>query len=123
VDYAIMEPAAKDKDRQFAVCTVLMDLKWLDVGNWPSYGQTLEADKQGNRVALAQGAASSSGGKTVLVNSTGNLIVNPHQGHTVALLGCKDLIVVHTPDATLVMPREHAEHLKDLHGQVDPGLR
>jgi mannose-1-phosphate guanylyltransferase len=118
VDYAVMEPAAKAKERQFSVCTVLMDLKWLDVGSWPSYGQTVEADKQGNRVALR-----SAGGKTALHNGGGNLVVNAVRGHTVALLGCKDLIVVHTEDATLVMPRDQAEGLKELHGQVEEGLR
>lgn len=124
VDYAVMEPAAKAKTGgggaggQFNVCTVLMDLTWLDVGSWPSYGQTLDPDKQGNRAALNQGS-----GKAVLVSSTGNLVVNPVAGHTVALLGCKDLIVVHTQDATLVMPRDQAEQLKELHGKVEEGLR
>jgi mannose-1-phosphate guanylyltransferase len=51
------------------------------------------------------------------------LVVNPVPGHTVALLGCKDLIVVHTADATLVMPRDAAEQLKELHGKVEEGLR
>jgi mannose-1-phosphate guanylyltransferase len=118
VDYAVMEPAAKAKDRQFSVCTVLMDLTWLDVGSWPSYGQTLEPDKQLNCTALHQGQ-----GKSVVVNSTGNLVVNPVKGHTIALLGCKDLIVVHTEDATLVMPRDQAEGLKELHGRVEEGLK
>lgn len=118
VDYALMEPASKSKDRQLSVCTVLMDLQWLDVGSWPSFGETIPADVQKNRAA--GGAA---GGKAVIVNSTGNLIVNPVAGHTVALLGCKDLIVVHTPDATLVMPRERAEELKELHGKVDDKLK
>lgn len=123
VDYAVMEPAAKARDRQFSVCTVLMDLTWLDVGSWPSYGQTVPADKQNNRVAFAAGAADGSKGKSVLVGSTGNLVVNPVPGHTVALLGCKDLIVVHTEGATLVMPRERAEELKELHAKVDEALR
>jgi mannose-1-phosphate guanylyltransferase len=115
-----MEPASKAKDRQFTVCTVLMDLKWLDVGSWPSYGQTVEADKQNNRVAFSRGGGA---GSSVLVNSTGNLVVNPEPGHTVALLGCKDLIVVRTKDATLVMPRDQAEHLKDLHAKVEDVLK
>jgi mannose-1-phosphate guanylyltransferase len=118
VDYAVMEPASKSRDRQFTVCTVLMDLSWLDVGSWPSFGQTIPADAQKNRVAGGAG-----GGKTTIVNSTGNLVVNPVKGHTVALLGCKDLIVVHTEDATLVMPRERAEELKELHGRVEEGLK
>jgi len=123
IDYAVMEPASKARERQFTVCTVLMDLTWLDVGSWPSYGQTISPDKQNNRVALAGGAADGTGRKSVLVNSTGNLVVNPVAGHTVALLGCKDLIVVHTEGATLVMPRERAEELKELHGSVEEGLR
>ena len=118
VDYALMEPASKSKDRQLSVCTVLMDLKWLDVGSWPSFGETITTDAQKNRTA--GGAA---GGKAIQINSTGNLIVNPVAGHTVALLGCKDLIVVHTPDATLVMPRERAEELKELHGKVEDKLK
>jgi mannose-1-phosphate guanylyltransferase len=118
VDYAVMEPAAKAKDRQFNVCTVLMDLTWLDVGSWPSYGQTLQPDALGNRLALNRDS-----GKAVLHNSSGNLVVNPAPGHTVALLGCKDLIVVHTGDATLVMPRDAAEQLRELHGKVEEGLR
>ena len=88
------------------------------MGSWPSFGQTIEADGQKNRVAGGAG-----GGKTTIVNSTGNLVVNPVKGHTVALLGCKDLIVVHTEDATLVMPRERAEELKELHSRVEEGLR
>jgi mannose-1-phosphate guanylyltransferase len=119
VDYAIMEPASKAKDRQFSVCTVQMDVKWLDVGSWPSYGQTLAADAAGNRVAFSGGE----GGGAVLHNSANNLVVNPVGGHTVALLGCKDLIVVHTPGATLVMPRDQAGALKDLHARVPEELK
>lgn len=114
VDYAIMEPATKVKgDRRVTVCTVLMDLTWLDVGSWPSYAQTLPADPAGNR---ASGAA-------VTAKSTGNLVVNAVEGHTVALLGCRDMIVVHTEGATLIMPRDAAEQLKDLHAAVDERLR
>jgi mannose-1-phosphate guanylyltransferase len=122
VDYAIMEPASKAKDRQFSVCTVQMDVKWLDVGSWPAYGQTLPPDAAGNRVAFA-GAGGEAGGGHVLHNAANNLVVNPVPGHTVALLGCKDLIVVHTTEATLVMPREQAEALKDLHAKVPDPLK
>jgi len=112
VDYAIMEPASND--RQVSVATVLMDLTWLDVGSWPAYGQTLSADADGNRA----------GGTTLAaVASTGNLAVSSVPGHTIALLGCKDLIVVHTPGATLVMPASQAEKLKDLHGTLPEPLR
>jgi mannose-1-phosphate guanylyltransferase len=113
VDYAVMEPASRDKD--VSVCTVLTDVDWLDVGSWPSYGQTLQPDSEGNRVGAQC--------KAVLVDAVNNLIVSDDPTHTVAVLGVKDLIVVHTGDATLVMPRDKAEQLKKLHAMVDEGLR
>ncbi len=121
VDYAIMEPATKAKgpaggnERRFTVCTVMMDLKWLDVGSWPSYGETLAPDAARNRKAGV--------GPSVVVNGGSNLVVNGVPGHTLALLGCQDLIVVHTEDATLIMPREKAEGLKELHARVEERLR
>lgn len=120
VDYALMEPAAqgaakggKDAER-FSVCTVQMDLTWLDVGSWPAFAQTVAADKAGNRVA--------GDGTSVAVGCKNSLAVSS-KGHTVALLGCEDLIVVHTPDATLVMPRSKAEDLKSLHAVLDDSLK
>jgi mannose-1-phosphate guanylyltransferase len=47
VDYGMMEPASLDEG--ITICTVPMDVQWLDVGSWPSYGETLEADACGNR--------------------------------------------------------------------------
>lgn len=115
VDYAILEPASRDEGaKRVSVATVLMDLTWLDVGSWPAYGQTLSVERDGNRSAGATLAA---------VGSSGNLAVSSVKGHTIALLGCKDMIVVHTPDATLVMPAKEAERLKELHAVVAEGLR
>ncbi|MEX2219107.1 MAG: mannose-1-phosphate guanylyltransferase [Phycisphaerales bacterium] len=124
VDFAVMEPAAKARDRRFSVCTVLMELSWLDVGSWPSYGRTLAPDAQGNRVALLRGEGG--GGdppRALLTGSSGNMVVNTRPGHTIALLGCKDLTVIHTEDATLVMPTARAEELKDLHAKVGDDLK
>jgi mannose-1-phosphate guanylyltransferase len=123
VDYAVMEPAAQGKmggpgsaagEKPVTVCTVLMDVQWLDVGSWPSFAQTLEPDKDGNRTA-GEGTA-------LIVKGKNNLVVSG-RGHTVAVLGAEDLIVVHTPDATLVMPRAKAEELKELHGIVGEELK
>ena len=117
VDYAVMEPASQDA--KVSVCTVVTDVDWLDVGSWPSYAQTLHPDADGNR----------SGGtvQSVLLDCADTLVcgesADPKRPHTVAVLGCKDLIVVHTADATLVMPRSHAEQLKKLHAMVGEELR
>jgi mannose-1-phosphate guanylyltransferase len=116
VDYAVMEPASTDKTVQ--VCTVLADVHWLDVGSWPSYGETLTKDAAGNSLGGESTEATS-----LLVNTKNSLVVSSDPKHTVALLGCDDLIVVHTPDATLVMPRSKAEELKLVHGKLTDGLK
>lgn len=115
VDYAIMEPASDDE--AVSIVGVEMDLTWLDVGSWPSYAETLDADGDGNR---SSGAA-----ELVSLDSTGNLVVLDSEcdAHTVALLGCNNLIVVKTPDATLVMPRDRAQDLKSLHERTRNDLK
>ncbi len=117
VDYAVMEPASKDPSVSIAL--VKMALDWLDVGSWPSYAETLQADKSGNRVSGPADAVLLGGKNNLVVSQAGS----GDSRHTIAMLGCENLIVVHTEDATLIMPRERAQELKDLHGQVRPDLR
>lgn len=112
VDYGIMEPAAK---AAAPICGVTMDVSWLDIGSWPSFAQTLNADSSGNRIAPGTNA--------VLVESRDNLVVaQAGDEHTIAMLGCEGLVVVRTPDATLVMPADRAQDLKALYAQLPDEL-
>jgi len=112
VDYGVMEPASGDDS--VTLCGVKMDLDWLDVGSWPSYGETLPADERGNR---------RSGGTLATHDSRNCLAVSEDDGHTIALVGCDDLIVVRTERATLVMPKDRAQDLKALHGTLPDELK
>lgn len=116
IDYAVMEPASKEQARSpegIKVCTINMDLTWLDVGSWPSYGQTLQQDSEGNAVS----------GNASLVQCKDALVVNADDRHMVAVLGVEGLIVVHTEDATLVMPASKAEELKGLYNGLPEKLK
>lgn len=123
VDYAVMEPATTPTAQEvrggpIEVATLKMDVSWLDVGSWASYAGTLPADAAANRVA-----ATATDARAIAHDSAGNLIVNDQPGHAIALLGCHDLVVVHTAGATLIMPAARAEQLKDLHATLpDPLL-
>ena len=98
----------------------MMDLQWLDVGSWPSYG----ADRSSRTSRATASAPRCRGGKTRAGRTAGtNWWSAWSRGTRWRCLGCKDLIVVHTKDATLVMPRDQAEELKELHGKVEEGLR
>ena len=111
VDYAVMEPASTHG--AFDVCTVPMNIEWLDVGSWPSYGETLEADLHG----------SVTNARAVHLDSHNMIAVSDDPNHTIATIGCSDLIVVHTGDVTLVCPKSLAENVKDMAGEVDDSLR
>jgi mannose-1-phosphate guanylyltransferase len=120
VDYAIMEPASREQARTSVggsdgvkVCTVLMDLTWLDVGSWPSFKETLTPDGEGNAV--------SGNGRVMKCKDT--LVVNSDDRHHVAVLGCEGLVVVHTEDATLVMPALQSEEIKNLHATLPDKLK
>jgi mannose-1-phosphate guanylyltransferase len=111
VDFALMEPAAKDRELQ--VCVVNMNLQWMDVGSWPSYGETLKPDKHGNRTNAT----------AVHLDSHNVLAVSEDPKHTIATIGCKDLIIVHTADATLICPKKRAQSVRDIAAMVDESLR
>jgi mannose-1-phosphate guanylyltransferase len=70
----------------------------------------LAADNAGN-VVVGQDP---SGKQSVLLRETENLVVVPNSGRLVAALGVRDLIIVDTPDAVLVCPRDRAQEVKSL---------
>jgi mannose-1-phosphate guanylyltransferase len=107
VDYGVMEPASTSPD--FTVVALPLAARWLDVGSWPAYGTALPTDEDGNAVGAA---------KAVLHASRDNVVASSDPDHLVALVGCEGLVVVHTPGATLVMPAEHAQRVKELHALV-----
>jgi mannose-1-phosphate guanylyltransferase len=103
VDYAVMEPASREGFVRLAALP--LDLEWLDVGSWLSYLQLSPRDAQGN-AAVAE--------RCLLEGCRGSLAVSEDPRHLVALVGCEDLIVVHTPLATLVCRKDQAERVKQL---------
>ena len=109
VDYAIMEPASQKTDGSVEVAVVEMPVKWLDVGSWPALAETLEIDANNNAIDA---------GRLVLLDSDDNIIVSSDPDHLVSLVGVSDMIVVHTKDATMVMPKSESERVKELVGNI-----
>jgi mannose-1-phosphate guanylyltransferase len=107
VDFAVMEPASRDPD--FRVAAIPMPLEWLDVGSWPMFAETCSRDQQGNALAAV---------RHVLVDSARTLVASSDPRHLIAAIGCEDMIVIHTPDATLVCRADRAEEIKKVYGLV-----
>ncbi|WFE96429.1 sugar phosphate nucleotidyltransferase [Micromonospora sp. WMMD987] len=104
VDYAVMEGAATAG----RVATVPGDFGWNDVGDFHTLGEVLPADPAGNVVLTVDAKPG------VLLHDAHDLVVVPQSGRLVAVLGVRDLIVVDTPDAVLVCPRDRAQDVKTL---------
>lgn len=100
VDYALLE-----KSTNVVVIPAAFD--WDDVGAWPAVAKHFQADAAGNVTR----------GEVIVEQGAGNLVFGAG-GHLVTLLGVDDLVVVHTPDATLVMPKARAQDIKALLAKV-----
>jgi mannose-1-phosphate guanylyltransferase len=93
-DYAIMEGAAD-------VAIVPADMGWSDLGHWAALPEVRAADGSGN---IVEGEAILEDVKDCTIWSEG--------GRTVAAVGVRDLVVVDTPDALLVVPRDRAQDVR-----------
>ena len=114
VDYGIMEPASHDPD--VTIACVPLDLEWKDIGSWTAYGTIASHDADGNASVLADGTKAQA--QSVFVESRNTLAVSTDPAHLIACLGCEDLVIIHTPDATLVCPRSRVEEIKKLHYDI-----
>ena len=74
--------------------------EWADIGNWAELGDRVHADAHGNSVE----------GEAVLVDTTGSLVFGDRR--LVAGIGLKDMIIVDTEDALLVVPRSRAQDVR-----------
>jgi mannose-1-phosphate guanylyltransferase len=100
VDYALLE-----KSDNVVVLPSTFD--WDDVGAWPAVARHHQADASGNVGK----------GRRIIEQARGNIIFSEGE-HLVAVVGADDLIVVHTPEATLVCPKERAQEIKAAVKQV-----
>ncbi|MHC4941919.1 MAG: mannose-1-phosphate guanylyltransferase [Planctomycetota bacterium] len=95
IDFGVMEKA----DHRVVA---EVNYAWDDVGSWRALERLLEPDALGNCVQ----------GESLCVEAKGN-IISAKEG-VVGLIGVEGLIVVHTPDATLVCRKDDAEAVKKL---------
>lgn len=101
IDYAVMESYPQ-------VVVIEAPFRWDDVGSWQAMARIRGADGAGNTVV----------GRHLGLNTRGS-IVRTSDEHLVVTLGVNDLIVVHTPDATLVANKHDEESIRELVKQLD----
>ena len=95
IDYGVMEKADN-------VYVLKVDFSWNDVGSWDAVHEMSLADSDGNVLK----------GDIILENSANNLVIGDQR--TIAMVGVRDLVVIDTPDALLIIPRHETERVKEL---------
>jgi mannose-1-phosphate guanylyltransferase/mannose-6-phosphate isomerase len=93
IDYAVMEHT-----KNAAMVTV--DIGWSDIGSWSSLAEVSTHDTQGNATR-----------GDVYIAETTNSYVRA-ETRMVAAIGVRDLVIVETADAVLVMHKDFAQDVK-----------
>lgn len=93
IDYAVMEHTQ-------AAAMVTVDIGWSDIGSWSSLADVSTQDAQGNALR-----------GDVYLAETSNSYIRA-ESRMVATIGVRDLVIVETADAVLVMHKDFAQDVK-----------
>jgi len=95
VDYAVME-------RSDRVAVVPGDFGWSDIGSWNAVRDLAKPDADGNRVV----------GEAILVGAQNTYV--QAEDRLVAAVGVRDLMVIDTPDALLILDPDQSQDVKQV---------
>lgn len=94
IDYAVLERAQN-------VCVLEAPFQWDDVGSWEALSRLEGTDGDGNTVVGPHCGLGTHG-----------CLIQSRPGHLIATVDVDDLLIVHTPDATLVTRRGDEQALR-----------
>jgi mannose-1-phosphate guanylyltransferase len=95
IDYALMERSSK-------VAVVACDIGWSDIGSWNAISDLVEVDQQGNGTV-----------GEVLLHDSFDCYVQSNE-RVVSAVGVKNLIIIDTADALLVVDRSRVQDVKQI---------
>ena len=95
IDYGLMEKSDN-------IYVVKSEFEWNDIGSWDAVFDVSPKTKDKNVIR----------GKGLVIEGKNNLIDS--NNHFTAVVGVDNIVVVNTPDATLVIPRDKVENIKEL---------
>jgi mannose-1-phosphate guanylyltransferase/mannose-6-phosphate isomerase len=95
IDHAVMERSAR-------AAMIPVDFAWSDVGNWSSLEEVAPRDSAGNVLS----------GNVVDLDSRDSILYADRR--LVATIGLSDMVVVDTPDATLVCPKARSQDVRQV---------
>ncbi|MDO4627971.1 MAG: mannose-1-phosphate guanylyltransferase [Planctomycetia bacterium] len=105
IDYAVMEPAARDG----RILVLPAPFSWDDVGSWRAMERLFSQDSAGNTSATCPNSP-----VPVLVDTENCMIRNTDPKKLVACYGVSDLAVIVTPEVVLVFDKNREESVREV---------
>lgn len=105
-EFAAIEPISIDfgvMERASEVVVIEAPFDWDDVGSWRALERLRAPDEGGNTIEAE---------RCIALETSGSIIRSSDPRHAVVTLGVEDLIVIVTPDATLVAHKDHEESIR-----------
>jgi len=95
IDHGVMERSSR-------AAVIPVDFWWSDVGSWSSLEEIAPRDRAGNVVS----------GNVIDLGSRNSILYADRR--VVATIGLDDMVVVDTPDATLICPKRRSQEVKQI---------
>lgn len=102
IDYGLLE-----KTDNIAVCEA--DIDWNDLGSWKAIADISEKDEKGNIYPKNERA---------WVKDCENIVVQSDNDRLITCLGVKDITLVNTDDAILLIDNKQTERVKEIVGDL-----
>ena len=104
IDYAVME-------RTDGAAVVPLDAGWSDVGSWEALWELGEPDQDGNVIS----------GDVELLDVANSYVRSSNR--LIAAIGLDDVVIVDSPDATLIVRRDRAQDVKVIVDRLEAAHR
>jgi mannose-1-phosphate guanylyltransferase len=96
------------------IYAIKLECRWLDMGAFTAIADFVKADENNNVIVA---------GSNELLDCKDSIIVTEDHGHLIAAIGIKNIIIAHTPDATLVCNINESHRLKELLERIRKNAR
>lgn len=103
--YSTIDPVSIDcgiMERSKDVRMIPATFQWSDLGSWAALDEIIERDQAGNILR----------GNTIDIGSRNSIIFSDKR--LIATIGLEDMVVVDTPDATLVTPKGRTQEVRKI---------
>lgn len=102
IDYAVMEGLPS----RGGMTVVPGDFGWSDVGSWDALAELRPADAHGNTIL----------GEAITLDAHNNILVGDR---LIAAVGVRDLVIVATDQAVLILPRSRAQDVRQVVAELE----